>query len=364
MTRFLRHLGRPLGELARGLQWTLLFALSAAIVVVLEVLRLPAALLIGPMAAGALIGAREGTIRVPAYVFYTAQAVIGCMVGRTLPFSIVGEMLRAWPLFLTGVVSVIAAAAFLGWSLARWRVLPGTTAVWGSSPGAASAMIVMADAFGADLRLVAFMQYLRMACVALAASLVARFWVGEPVQAAAPVWFPPVAWLPFAETLALAVLGAAVATWLRVRAGPFLLPLVIGTVLQNLGWLSIELPPWFLAISYAIVGWTAGLRFTRPILVHAARSFPRVMAAILALIGLCGLLAGALVLAGVDPLTAYLATSPGGADTVAIIAASSHVDLPFVMAMQTTRFAAVLLTGPGLARFIARRTGTTEEAAS
>jgi uncharacterized membrane protein AbrB (regulator of aidB expression) len=61
------------------------------------------------------------------------------------------------------------------------------------------------------------------------------------------------------------------------------------------------------------------------------------------------------VAAGIDPLTAYLATSPGGADSVAIIAASTNVDLPFVMAMQTTRFVLVLLSGPSLARFMASR---------
>jgi hypothetical protein len=43
-------------------------------------------------------------------------------------------------------------------------------------------------------------------------------------------------------------------------------------------------------------------------------------------------------LAHVDALTAYLATSPGGLDSVAIIAASTpRVDLPFVLALQSVR---------------------------
>jgi uncharacterized membrane protein AbrB (regulator of aidB expression) len=58
------------------------------------------------------------------------------------------------------------------------------------------------------------------------------------------------------------------------------------------------------------------------------------------------------------PLTAYLATSPGGADSVAIIAASTHVDVPFVMAMQMARFMLVLIVGPALARSVARWTGS------
>ena len=59
--------------------------------------------------------------------------------------------------------------------------------------------------------------------------------------------------------------------------------------------------------------------------------------------------------AGVDPLTAYLATSPGGSDSIAIIAASSNVDVSFVMAMQTVRMIAVLFLAPVLTNFIAER---------
>ena len=76
----------------------------------------------------------------------------------------------------------------------------------------------------------------------------------------------------------------------------------------------------------------------------------------LLLIALCGLVALMLVHgAGVDPLTAYLATSPGGSDSIAIIAASTNVDVSFVMAMQTVRMIAVLLLAPVLTKFIVKR---------
>jgi hypothetical protein len=149
---------------------------------------------------------------------------------------------------------------------------------------------------------------------------------------------------------------------LRIPAGPILLPLAIGVVLQDVGLMSIELPPWLLGISYALVGWNIGLRFTRPIIVYAARALPRIVTSILILLAIC---AGFAVLlaatAGVDPLTAYLAMSPGGADSVAIIAASSNVNLPFVMAMQTARLVIVLLISPSLARLITKRTSVSKE---
>jgi hypothetical protein len=133
-----------------------------------------------------------------------------------------------------------------------------------------------------------------------------------------------------------------------------LTPLALGLVLKSSVGATFALPPWLLAMSYAVVGWGVGARFTPEILAHAARALPRVLAAILTLIAICAGFAAILVVAAdVDPLTAFLATSPGGADSVAIIAASSKVDLPFVMAMQMTRFLLVLLVGPFLARFIA-----------
>ena len=63
-------------------------------------------------------------------------------------------------------------------------------------------------------------------------------------------------------------------------------------------------------------------------------------------------------LLGIDPLTAYLATSPGGMDSVAIIAAAAqNVDISFVMALQSARFLVVLLVGPSVARLVARAVG-------
>jgi membrane AbrB-like protein len=341
----------------RGLpaQWITLLLASAAIGGVLEWVRIPAAVLLGPMLAAIAIAAAGATARVPGWGFLLAQGLIGCMIAKMAPLSIAGEILSRWPIFVFGVLAVIAVSTFLGWWMTRMHILPGTAVLWGSSPGAATAMIVMAEAHGADARLVAFMQYLRVAAVAGGASVVARLWNINTAHAGPGiVWFPNVAWLPLLETLTLAVVGPFIADKFNIRSGAFLIPLVVGLLLNHLGWLDIELPPWLLLLSYAIIGWSIGLRFTRSLLVHVARAFPRVLACMVALILLCGALAALLVLtAGVDPLTAYLATSPGGADSVAIIAASSKVDVPFVMAMQTTRLVAVIFLAPIITRYIA-----------
>ncbi len=337
--------------------------LSVAFAVALEFLYLPAALMLGPMLAAILLAVAETRVRVPPLPFFAAQAVVGCLIARGLPASILVELQKDWPLFGAVILLVVAVSMSLGWMLARWQVLPGTTAIWGASPGAATAMVLMSDAYGADMRLVAFMQYQRVVFVATLASVVSAIWAAGSGDVPKIVWFPPLNGAALAETLVVAGVGAVLGRALRIPAGALLAPLGLGVVLQDVGLLTIELPPWLLAMSYALIGWSIGLRFTRGIIAHAARAMPPLVAAVLILITLCGGLAVVLVMTtGVDPLTAYLATSPGGADAVAIIAASSKVDLPFVMAMQASRLIVVLLVGPALTRFLADRIAAAQAA--
>jgi hypothetical protein len=347
-----------LTRLPAAARWGLLIVLSALLAAALEQARLPAARLLGPMIAGIVVGANGGGVRIPRLAYLFSQAIVGCLIARAITSSIAGAFLHNWPLYVGVVAIVILASSALGWLLSRWRVLPGTTAVWGTSPGAATAMMLMAEAHGADPQLVAFMQYLRVVFVALVATAVARFSLGLANAGPPPAaWLGPVDWPELAETLAIAVIGAGLGWRLRVPAGGMLVPLVAGAALHLIGWARIELPPWLLAASYAALGWNIGLGFTRRILRHASRALAPIVVSTLALIAFCGL---AFVLArviGVDLLTAYLASSPGGMDTVAIIAASSKVDVSFVMALQTARLAIVLLVGPWLARLVAAWSG-------
>lgn len=111
-----------------------------------------------------------------------------------------------------------------------------------------------------------------------------------------------------------------------------------------------------LGLAYAVIGWSIGLRFNRDIILHALRALPEVLMAIMALIVLSGLIAvGLFFIGGHDPMTSYLASSPGGADSVAVIAATSAVDAGFVMAMQLARFLMVLLLGPSVSKYVATR---------
>ena len=87
-------------------------------------------------------------------------------------------------------------------------------------------MIILAADFGADPRLVAFMQYLRVTLVVLSASTVSRLLLGNAPQTHGVVATGPFEPAGFVITLAFAV-GAGLGRALqRIPGGQFLVPLV------------------------------------------------------------------------------------------------------------------------------------------
>ncbi|MBP0444600.1 AbrB family transcriptional regulator [Roseomonas sp. SSH11] len=346
----------PLALWPRWGRWGLVVVLSGLLAAVLGALGAPAYQLLGPMLGCILVSVGGGGLALPRRAYVAAQGMVGCLIGTMVTPGILQTFLHDWPIITAAVLVTLAASSLLGWLLGVLKVLPGTTAVWGTAPGGASAMVVMAEAFGADARMVAVMQYLRVVCVAGSAALLASLLgvradgAGQGVE-----WFPAIRALPFMLGLALALGGSWLGRRFRIPAGPLLVPMLAAVVLRATGMVEIQVPPWLGALCYALIGCSIGLGFTRAALVQAASSLPRILLSVFVLIGFCGAASMALVpLMGIDPLTALLAMSPGGLDSVAVIGAASGADLSFVMALQTMRLVAVVLLGPALARMVSR----------
>ncbi len=341
-------------------QWAALIALSAPLAWALHLADFPAALLLGPMLAGVAFGLCGVAIRTPGWAFAGAQAIIGCIVARAITPSILVSIAQDWAVMLLVVSATLAAGGLTGWVLVKYGALPGNTAAWGSSPGGAAAMTAMAEEYGADVRLVAFMQYLRVFIVVLTASAVSRLLIGAQAVTPSPSMsvFEPgfdAPLLPLLQTLSIALAGMVAGRAFRIPAGAMLVPMVAGTLFSTTGTVQLTLPPWLLATAYAALGWYIGLRFTTSVVRHAFRAIPQLLLATVLLMGLCGVSAWMLCAhLHIDALTAYLATSPGGLDSIAIIALGSNADIPFIMALQTLRLFAVILTGPHIARLVCR----------
>jgi membrane AbrB-like protein len=339
-------------------QWTLLIAATALLVVGLKAVQAPAALLLGPLAVGIVFGVSGATIRPSPWLRVASSTLIGCLVAMALGSAMGPALLMHLPAFLAIGVSTLALSLGLGWLLSRVGWFEGSTAVWGLSPGGSASMIALAQETGADARIVALMQYFRVLLVASSAIALAH--LAAPLPSGHPHaagWLPPLDPLGLLGVLFLCVGGGLLAKVLKFPAGVFLIPGLSGAALLATGHFHLQVPPVLAALAYAVVGWTIGLSFTRSTLLHSARALPRIVGSALALIAMCGV-SGLLVsrLCGVDLLTGYLSTSPGGVDSILIIAASTSVDLPFILAAQVVRIILVLLIGPYAVGFLARRT--------
>ncbi|MBN2971063.1 AbrB family transcriptional regulator [Roseomonas aeriglobus] len=338
-------------------RWALLGAASVLLALVLDLAGLPAAWLLAPMLAAiaAAVGGMEA--KLPGAASTAAQALIGCLIAHAIAPGIFATLARDWALFLGVSAATIAASGLLGYLLAQWRVVPGTVAIWGSSPGGATAMVIMAQAWGADARLVAVMVYLRVVMVAALASAVALAFTGHVARTPmVATWSHAIDPAALALTAAVASAGALVGRWSRLPAGALMGAMAVGALLNLLDVARVSPSRLLMIPAYIVIGWRIGLGFTRETLSASARALPRLALASATLLAFGAAMAWLLVrYAGVDPLTAYLATSPGGMDAVAVIASTSAADAPFVMALQVVRFLMVMAIGPALATRLAAR---------
>ena len=343
-----------------ALFWFALLTVSLLLGCFLKSEGFPAAFLVGSMLSGIAFSLLGAGLALPRTLFFCAQSLIGCAVAQSITAAILVTICEDWALMLLIVGSSVLAGGLVGWTLVKSRMLPGTTAAWGSTPGAASAMVAMAEAYGADARLVALMQYLRVLVVVLTASMVSHVLLGSapvaPVPVAAPVFSLRLdAWQPLLVTLAVAAAGGFLGQWLKLPAGAMLVPMILGALLHASGVADLYQPFWLQASASVLLGWYVGLGFDRALLISAFRMLPRLLLSSVLLMGLCGLSAYLLFrFSHTDALTAYLSTSPGGIDSVILIAMGSQADVPFVVAVQTLRLFIVILIGPGIARMICR----------
>jgi uncharacterized protein len=346
-------------------------AIAAAVLAggrLLDVAGLPSSYLFAALLIALAIAlGRPGLVDLPPGAFRAGQAVVGVSLGvyvRADALSAVGGSIVAVVLVsaATLLVSLVAGAV-----LARTTPLDPATAALGMIAGGASGIVGMSGELGADDRLVAFMQYLRVLVIVVLTPVgIALFFGGEHAPAAAAVpsastFGAPWEWL---LTVALAAAGAALAARLRVTAGVLLGPMVLTAAIVLTGVAgSFAVPVLLGQVAFALIGLQIGLRFTRSTL----RLLGRLTAPVL--LSIAGLLVASFALAGVlaatTPATlldAYLATTPGGLYAVLALAYGAGANTTFIVAVQTLRVFAMVLLAPLAVRWTLARSGRTTEA--
>jgi uncharacterized protein len=342
-----------------GAGWMALGAGSALAGYLAQRAGLPAGWLVGPMVVAlvvALLWEKHPTV--PRWGRIASLAVVGGVLASAFRPSVLPLISRHWlpvALVVCGTLVLSLGAGLLLSALVR---LDRKTAALGTLPGAASGMLAMSEPLGADARLVALMQYTRVVVVVIAATLVGRFGLvaeteSMPASGQGLQPSPGSAELliqndvmTYVLTVLVAGLGAWAGTRFRLPAGALLGPLILGILLEELGVMHLAWPQGVPQAAYLVLGLWVGLLFDGDSIKRAGKLLPIVLLSAIGLVVACTALGWALsTLTGIDPITAYLATTPGGIDSVAIVALGSGADAPLVLAIQTLRLLAVIAAG-------------------
>ena len=333
-------------------RWGALATAVAAASVAFDWVGLPsaslfAALLIGVVAALSIPGLPE----LPAVMFRAAQAITGASLGVYVQSSSLDAIASAWLPVAVVSAGTLGLSLACGRFLARTAPVDGPTAALGMIAGGASGIVGMARELGADDRIVAVTQYLRVLVVVLLTPiLVAIAFPGGggsdsgPIPANAPVIGDLRDWLLTAVAIGV---GALVALATRIPAGSLLGPMIIAAVLALTIGDGFEVPAILREPAFAAIGLQVGLRFTPDLIRQAGKVLLPALACILGLLVACfGL---ALILdatSDVSLLDAYLATTPGGLYAVLAAAFGTGADTTFVIAVQTLRLFVMVLLAP------------------
>ena len=81
-----------LRQTPQPIQWAALLGASVVCVAAFELMRLPAALMLGAIGAAILLCWFEGRVTIPPWGFVIAQGFIGCLVARAITADIVVTM--------------------------------------------------------------------------------------------------------------------------------------------------------------------------------------------------------------------------------------------------------------------------------
>ena len=340
-------------------RWAAIVAATIAASIAAAAAGLPsaalfAALLVGIAYALLFGGAHPLALPKPALTF--GQAVIGVALGAQLTSATLRAVAGDW--LPIGVITVATLAISLasGLLLSRATGVDRPTAPLGLIAGGASGIVAMSDELGADARLVAFMQYLRVLVVVVTAPLVATVLFGAGGAAVAPGLGGAGLAADLAFTAGCGVAGVLIARRAPITAGSLLVPLVLAAALTVSGASDgAHVPGRVQDLGFAAIGLQVGLRFTVATIRQAGRLLPAVLAAIAGMIAACGALAlFVLLVTDVSFSDAYLATTPGGLYAVLAVAVGGGGNVGFVLAVQALRLLVMILAAPPLVRLITR----------
>jgi membrane AbrB-like protein len=347
-------------------RWGALAAATGAAGWALGATGLPSSYLFGALlvgiAAALLVPDR---LAIPQPAFTGALAVAGVVLGTLLDSSSLDAIADGWlPLALV-TAATLAISLAAGALLARSTSLDLATAALGMVAGGAAGIVGVSGELGADDRLVAFMQYLRVLLIVLITPVLTAVAFPGAVEHATAVAEPVLGdargWL---LTFAAGAAGAGLATVTRLPAASLLGPLALVAVLTlAVPGGEFDVPPVVREVAFAVIGLQVGLKFTLDTIRLLGRLLVPVLLGVFGVLAACGLLAVVLdATSDVSLRDAYLATTPGGVYAVLAVALGTDANAAFILAAQGLRLIVMVALAPVVVRWMVGRSAASGDA--
>ncbi|MCV7319932.1 AbrB family transcriptional regulator [Mycolicibacterium confluentis] len=338
-------------------RWLLLILVTVVVSVGLSAVHVPSAALFAALVVGIVLALTAvAPTRVPRGTGVAAQGILGVYIGTMVAPDSLGALAPHWPIVVVVVVATLLISAAAGVLMGLHREISPLTGALALVAGGASGLVAIARDLGGDDRVVAVVQYLRVGLVTASMPIVVtlifapdRSHPATLVHDEAAPWY-----LSVALIAVIAAVGIALGRVARIPGSGLLVPMALTVVLELAGWsLGLAVPTVLVQVSYAVIGWQAGLAFTRQSLKAIGRAMPLAVGLIVALtVATAGL--GVLLahVTGMSALEGYLATSPGGVYAVLATAVETGSNVTFIVAAQVLRILVMLFAAPVLARGI------------
>ena len=343
------------------LDWAVVLGLAVAVSALFSVIGVPSAPLFGALAGGlARALSRPSRLRMPARIGSAAQAVIGVSIGALVQTDTLRSLAENWPAVLLVIVGTLGVSLLAGQLMRLHPEVSAVTGAFSLIAGGASGITAMARDLGADERVVAVLQYLRVLLVLAAMPLVATAVYGASAGGGAPPAEDGPGWpAGLLFTVVCGVVGAVLGRLARIPVGVLLGPMAVAAAGDLAGVTTGSTVPVVVeSAAFLAIGLQVGLTFTRDSLRSVGRALPLAVVLIIGVVVACAGLGAVLsATTGATPLEGYLATTPGGLYAVLATATGSGADATFVLAVQVLRLFVMLFTAPLLAWLLRPRSG-------
>ncbi len=332
----MKSTSRPLGAIATAL------ALSLCGGFIFSLVKIPLPWMLGPLFSVGLAGINGIKVSDIRGGRQAGQLLVGCALGLYFTPEVSRQLLEFGAYIVLAAFLAIMAGGLGSLVLRRVSGIDAATAFFGSVPGGAAEMAVMAERAGARFDQVALCHSLRLLLVVSIIPVAVTMTGASGSSSYTPLTndFVP-------GGLAVLILLAASVSWLFMKTG---MPnaWMLGSLAASMGatisgFTLSSVPPLLSVAAQILIGCALGTRF-KPSLRSESRQLIKGVLAGASCTLLLSTLLGILVawLIGESVPAMVLATSPGGIAEMCLTAKILKLGVPLVTSFQVTRLAIVI----------------------